>query len=141
MKDLNDLITLWMEVFGVKNKVLSADLDISPSMTSKMIAGQKKITMERLEDIGRTTGTSLNTLLIAYMLLHSDEDDENRIPDIGDEIVGWLKSELAPHARDTETHSIARHLLGSAATINLAKRRIREHRLETRNGNGVHPHS
>lgn len=141
MKELNYLITLWMEVFGVKNKILSADLAVTPSTISKMLAGSVHISMERLEEIGQTTGTSLNTLLITYMLIHSDEDDENRIPDIGDEIVGWLKSELAPHARDTETHSIARHLLGSAETLNLAKRRIREHRLETRNGNGVHPPS
>ncbi|PQA85892.1 hypothetical protein CW354_20405 [Marinicaulis flavus] len=111
MSDFHNFLELWRELFRVERKVAASEMGVSPAQYGRIESGQTPLSAERLRALGRVSNSSLNTLLLAFMLM---DDNVERIEsdDPGDQLILWLHQRLAAEARRNETHSTARHFLG-----------------------------
>ncbi len=116
MNELCDLLVLWREVYRVNRKAAACELGISQAQYWRIESGLAPISMARLRKIGESADLSLNTLLIAFMVM--DENVQRSVSDdTGDRVIRWLHARLEVEGRRREPDSAARQLLGRPQTL------------------------
>lgn len=125
MSEFHDFLELWRELFRVERKVAASEMGVSPAQYGRIECGQTPLSAERLRALSRLSKSSLNTLLLAFMLM---DDNIERIDtdDPGDRLVLWLHERLAGEARRNETNSIARHFLGRPQSLDIAINELKQ---------------
>ena len=116
MADFHDFLEVWSDLYRFERKVVAAEMNVSATHFWRIESGSTPLTAERLKALARLSKTSLNTLLLAFMLMdenlqHIDSEDP------GDRLILWLHEQLAREARQNETDSIARHFLGRPQSL------------------------
>ena len=116
LADFHDFLKVWSDLYRFERKVVAAEMNVSATHYWRIESGSTPLTAERLRALARLSQTSLNTLLLAFMLM-----DENLkqidSEDPGDRLILWLHDQLAREARQNETDSIARHFLGRPQSL------------------------
>lgn len=116
LSELHQFLDLWRDLHRIERKVVAFEFGVSPAQYWRIETGQQPLSVERLRILARVSKTSLNTLLLAFMLM---DDNIERIEsdDPGDRLVLWLHEQLASEARRNETDSVARHFLGRPQSL------------------------
>jgi transcriptional regulator with XRE-family HTH domain len=116
MANLSDFFVLWLEIYGANRKSIANKLGVSASKLSRIEHGQSALTFDTLKQLGDLSKSSLNSLVIACLLMDENVHDIDS-DDPGDRLIKWLYAQLADQARMTETDGVARHFLGKPAAI------------------------
>ena len=116
LSELHEFLGLWRDLYRIERKVIAADFGVSAAQYWRIETGRSPLSVERLRALGRLSDASVNTLLLAFMLM---DDNVCRISsnDPGDRLVHWLHKRLASEARRNETDSAARHFLGRPQSL------------------------
>ncbi|MEO0880879.1 MAG: helix-turn-helix transcriptional regulator, partial [Pseudomonadota bacterium] len=125
VKDLNAFFALWIDVFRINRKTLAAELGVSVQHLGRLETGKSQLHWHRLDTLAALSKCSVDTLLLAYMLMDEDADttasrDGEISSDIGQRLKAWLKTELASQIRPGETHSLSRTVLTSGVALDAA---------------------
>ena len=132
MHNLDEALRLYMDVFDVDLEMLADALDISPQHAGRLRSGATPLKPEQIQRIAGLSGTSAPTFLLAYLLLDGNQELEEEAPDIGALFLAWLRAQLAPFDRDTETHSSARTLFCNSNVFKIMRADLRHSRVETK---------
>lgn len=116
MSELHEFLELWRDLYRIERKVIASEFGVSAAQYWRIETGQSPMSVERLRALGRLSDASVNTLLLAFMLM---DDNVSRISskDPGDRLVHWLHKRLSSEARRNETDSAARHFLGRPQSL------------------------
>ena len=116
LSELHNFLELWRELYHVERKVAASELGVSPTQYWRVETGHAPLSMERMRTLGRISDCSLNSLLLAFMLM-DDNIDRSNSNDPGDRLILWLHNRLASQARCNETNSATRHFLGRPQSL------------------------
>lgn len=108
MSEFHEFLELYRDLFRVERKVVASEFRVSPTQYGRIESGQTPLSASRLRALGHLSNSSLNTMLLAFMLM--DNNVENiASDDPGDRIISWLHNLLASEARINESDSLTRH--------------------------------
>lgn len=116
LSEFHDFLDLWRDLYRVERKVIASEFGVSPAQLGRIEAGLAPLSVKRLRTLARFSNTSLNTVLLAFMLM-DDNIERMQSDDPGDRFVRWLHEQLAREGRQNETNSAARHFLGRPQSL------------------------
>ena len=125
MAGFGDVVRLARALNRHPPKAIADDLGIDRSHYGRLENGSRQPSAETLRILAERDGLSLNTVLLAFMLL---DDNISAIPDetddFGNLVVRWLHRSIGEYSRANETDAEARHLLSSAQKMTFLLRAL-----------------